>query len=434
MTESQIKRIAFVGMQWGDEGKGKLIDAAAHSSQIDYVSRYQGGHNAGHTVIFADKNGENKKLVLHLLPSCIVHPHTKCVIANGVVVHLPALMAELDKVQEQGLEQTSAENLKQRVFVSDNCPVILPSHIALDKAAESKRQGKAIGTTGRGIGPTYEDFYARRGIKLGQLASGTFAEHLKELMEYHNFLLVNFYAAEPISYDKTYEEMISQFAQVQQQVQIVDTVDLLQQAVADNKKILFEGAQGCGLDIHHGTYPYVTSSATCIGGIFSGSGVCHKDLQKVVGIAKIYTTRVGEGPFPTELTGSLGEKIQQQGGEFGSTTGRARRCGWLDLEYLRRAVKLNGVNSLFLTKVDVLDNFDKIKLCVSYDEKGNPQYEELDGWQKPTGDITKFAELPQQLQDIIVRIEDELSVEIAGLSVGPERSKLIMRSDIWASN
>ena len=431
MTNSSIKRIAFVGMQWGDEGKGKLIDAAAAASQIDYVVRYQGGHNAGHTVIFSEEGAgtPEKKLILHLLPSSIVHPHTKCVIANGVVVYLPALLAEIAKVKDQMKLQT----LQDRVLVSRDCPVILPSHIALDQAAEIKRKGKAIGTTGRGIGPTYEDYYARRGIKLGQLGTSNFADSLKELMEYHNFLLANFYGAEQVDYNKTLDEISLQYAQVQEEVQIVDTVKLLQDAVVTDQKILFEGAQGSGLDVHHGTYPYVTSSATCIGGVFSGSGISHTNLDKVIGIAKIYTTRVGEGPFPTELEGPLGEKLHKQGHEFGSTTGRPRRCGWLDLEYLRRAVKLNGVSSLFLTKVDVLDNFEKVNLCVGYAADGSPQYEEFDGWQEPTGDLTSFDDLPQPLVKIITRIEDELGVEVTALSIGAARDKLIMRNDIWES-
>lgn len=438
VNKSSIQRIAVLGMQWGDEGKGKFIDALASSTDIEYVVRYQGGHNAGHTVVIDQPDKQDskpQKIVLHLLPSAIVHPQTKCVIANGTVVYLPALLKEIDTL----LAATSIDEdegtalfLKQRLFVSEDCPVILPSHIALDKVAETRRKQEVIGTTCRGIGPAYEDYYARRAIKLQHIKQDNFANRLQELLDYHNFLLSKFYTTEQLDFQQVLDEMLEQYEQVSRYVNFTDTTAILQDAVADNnKKILFEGAQGCGLDVHHGTYPFVTSSATCVGGIFSGSGISHRDLDEVVGVTKIYATRVGEGPFATEIAGAVGEKMQQIGDEFGSTTGRPRRCGWLDLVYLKRSVKLNGVGLLFLTKVDVMDSFAVIKLCTSYNADNTPTYEEFEGWNQDTSGLSMYEELPQQLKNIISTIEDNVGAFVVGLSVGPERSKLIMRREIW---
>ena len=426
------RKIAILGMQWGDEGKGKLIDALAISSYIDYVVRYQGGHNAGHTVIFndPDKPSMAQKIVLHLLPSAITHPNSRCVIANGVVVYLLALMDEINMVRQTLGDDFSF--FRQRLFVGKDCPLILPSHIALDKEAERKRSKKAIGTTCRGIGPAYEDYYARRAIKIDYIKDADFGDRLKELMDYHNFLLARFYNAATLDYHKTYTEITEQYTKLQEMVNFVDTTNLLQLAAADpNKRILFEGAQGCGLDVHHGTYPFVTSSATCVGGIFSGSGVSYRELDEVIGVAKVYTTRVGEGPFPTEIKGPNGKKMREIGREFGSSTGRARRCGWLDAAYLRYAGKLNGVRALILTKMDVMDSFPTIKLCVDYDENGKPAYKTLKGWQQSTTEINNYEELPEQAKALVTAIEETTRIEVVGLSVGPERSQLIMRREIW---
>ena len=431
VVSTKRRRLALIGMQWGDEGKGKLIDALAHQTTIDYVVRYQGGHNAGHTVIFNDKQGKEQKLVLHLLPSAVMNPASACVIANGTVVYLPALTEEIAKVTKN--LNASDEELKQRLFISRDCPAILPSHLALDQAAEKKRANKSIGTTGRGIGPAYEDYYARRGIKLHHFSDTDFGDKLKEVMDYHNFLLSKFYETDTVDYQKTYDELQQQFEQASRTANFVDTAELLQQAVSQaGTKILFEGAQGYGLDVHHGTYPYVTSSTTSIGGVLSGSGVCHKDIDSVLGVTKIYTTRVGEGPFPTELNDAVGEAIQKKGNEFGSTTGRARRCGWLDLAYLRKAVKLNGVEFLFLTKVDVFDELPKINMCLSYNDKGEPVYKEYPGWQTQTGAVTSYQDLPQQLKDIVSVIEQETGAKVIGLSVGPERTALINCGEVWS--
>ncbi len=424
-----ISRLALLGMQWGDEGKGKLIDVLAE--RADFVVRYQGGHNAGHTVIFSeDEQDANvggptnipRKMVLHLLPCGVAHKNTHCVIANGVILSLPALQEEIRNIDGIGYD------ILPRLSISQDCSLVLPSHIALDKMAEAKlsKSNKSIGTTRRGIGPAYEDHYARRAIKLKDVASSNLDERLESLLDYHNFLLRNYYdGADTGSFD--YKEVGDEMRGIYQKIKpaVKDTVALLQSAVENNKKIIWEGAQGCGLDVNHGTYPFVTSSATCIGGLFTGSGVSHKSVEQVVGITKAYATRVGEGPFATELNDADGKMLQDKGNEFGSTTGRPRRCGWLDLEYLKRSVKLNGVDGIFLTKADVLDGFTNIKFRVGDDNK----YESMPGWQQDISNIQEYEELPAGLKNFVHRIESEIGIPVWGVSVGAQRSQLIVRQD-----
>lgn len=430
-----VSSIALIGMQWGDEGKGKLIDALA--PHADFVVRYQGGHNAGHTVIFyEDKKNETQKesvlhkLILHLLPCGVAHSNTQCVIANGVVIYLPALYEEINKIQKMGYD------ILTRLSISHYCSLILPSHIALDKAVEGqKEKSYNIGTTCRGIGPAYEDHYARRAIKLKDIESYDFEPRLKSILDYHSYLLGYYNVFKKFDHTK----IIAQIYEIYNEIKhtIVDTTDLLQNAVKNNRKIIWEGAQGCGLDVHHGTYPFVTSSATNIGGIFSGSGISHKNIQAVIGVVKGYATRVGGGPFATELKDHDGKKLQELGNEFGSTTGRPRRCGWLDLQYLKRAVQINGVDGLFVTKLDVLGNFDEIKLYVGANERNKQikahsqlEYETMPGWMG--NDISKirdYTQLPDLLRSFIERIETLTQVPVWGLSVGPSREQLIIRQD-----
>ena len=424
-----ISRLALLGMQWGDEGKGKLIDVLAE--RADFVVRYQGGHNAGHTVIFSE-DGQDvnvggptnipRKMVLHLLPCGVAHKNTHCVIANGVILSLPALQEEIRNIHGIGYD------ILPRLSISQDCSLVLPSHIALDKMAEAKlsKRNKSIGTTCRGIGPAYEDHYARRSIKLKDVASSNFDELLESILDYHNFLLRNYYGGgDSCSFD--YQKVGDEMRDIYQEIKpaVKDTVTLLQSAVENNKKIIWEGAQGCGLDVNHGTYPFVTSSATCIGGLFTGSGVSHKSVEQVVGIAKAYATRVGEGPFATELNDADGKMLQDKGNEFGSTTGRPRRCGWLDLEYLKRSVKLNGVDGIFLTKADVLDDFTNIKFRAGDDTK----YESMPGWQQDISNIQEYEELPAALKNFVHRIESEIGIPVWGVSVGAQRSQLIVRQD-----
>ena len=424
-----ISRLALLGMQWGDEGKGKLIDVLAE--RADFVVRYQGGHNAGHTVIFSEDGQDAniggptnipRKMVLHLLPCGVAHKNTHCVIANGVILSLPALQEEIRNIHGIGYD------ILPRLSISQDCSLVLPSHIALDKMAEAKlsKSNKSIGTTCRGIGPAYEDHYARRAIKLKDVAASNFDERLESLLDYHNFLLCNYYGggdSSSFDYQKVGDEMRDIYQKIKPAVK--DTVALLQSAVENNKKIIWEGAQGCGLDVNHGTYPFVTSSATCIGGLFTGSGVSHKSVEQVVGITKAYATRVGEGPFATELNDADGKMLQDKGNEFGSTTGRPRRCGWLDLEYLKRSVKLNGVDGIFLTKADVLDGFTNIKFRVGDDN----QYESMSGWQQDISNIQEYEELPAELKNFVHRIESEIGIPVWGVSVGAQRSQLIVRQD-----
>lgn len=426
------QNIIVVGAQWGDEGKGKVIDLLTEQAQG--VVRYQGGHNAGHTLIV---NGE--KTILRLIPSGILHPHIKCYIGNGVVLSLKALLQEIDELENRGLEVCS------RLWISEATSLILPSHQALDIAREQKRGLKAIGTTGRGIGPAYEDKIARRALKVADLKNpATITEKMQTALEYHNFLLRFYYQAETIDVEAAIDEMQEQAERIKPL--ITDITLPLQEHIAKKDKLLFEGAQGTMLDVDHGTYPFVTSSNTTTGAAATGSGIGLRNFDYVLGISKAYTTRVGAGPYPTELKDEIGQYLGQKGREFGSNTGRARRCGWLDLVALKRAIQLNSMTGLCITKLDVLDELKTLKLCVAYKLDGEiikhmpvstedltfcePIYEEMPGWQCNTAGITNYDALPVQAKQYLQKIEDMTGVPIDIISTGPERSESIFRRSI----
>ena len=427
------KNLVVLGAQWGDEGKGKIVDLLSNS--FDQVVRYQGGHNAGHTLVV-----NSEKIVLHLIPSGILNEGVKCVIGNGAVVSLDALIEEIQMLQSKGI------TVDERLYLSVACPLILPSHIALDKARESKLGAAAIGTTGRGIGLAYEDKVARRAIKAGDLLNfDTLAVKLKTNLEYHNFLLSKYYHQDPVSYDDC-------LANLQHQAKIIkpllcDTVAMVHEAHAGNKSTLFEGAQGSFLDIDHGTFPFVTSSNTTAGGVCSGSGIGPKDIDYVLGVMKAYTTRVGAGAFITEIHDEVGEYIADKGKEVGATTGRDRRVGWLDLVAMKRAVALNSMTGICLTKLDVLDGLQNLAICIGYEDNlgelitdfpvsnseqldVRPVYRYLTGWQESTAGVTSFGELPENAQEYVRIIEDLLEVPVCIISTGAGREDTIFVKDI----
>ncbi len=397
-----------------------------------YVVRYQGGHNAGHTLVI-----DGEKTVLHLIPSGILRNNVKCVIGNGVVLSPEALIKEMKPLEERGIP------VRERLFISEACPLILQYHVALDQAREIARGKKAIGTTGRGIGPAYEDKVARRGLRVGDLFDMvSFAEKLKEVMEYHNFQLVNFYKAEPVSYDEVLEQAKG-YAELLTSM-VIDVTDELDAARKRGDKIMFEGAQGTLLDIDHGTYPYVTSSNTTAGGVAAGSGFGPRYLGYILGIAKAYCTRVGAGPFPTELFDDVGEHLGVKGHEFGATTGRKRRCGWFDAVAMRRAIQINSVSGFCLTKLDVLDGLKELKICTAYQmedgsilevspmaaeafEKATPIYETMPGWSENTFGAKSLADLPKAAIDYIKRIEELTGVPVDIISTGPDRNETIIK-------
>ena len=401
----------ILGLQWGDEGKGKIVDALAEKAGV--VCRFQGGHNAGHTL---KVDGVQK--VLHLVPSGILHPNVHCVLGNGIVLSLSALAYEIKELQESDI------NFKDRFYVSEDCSLILPTHIAIDKVRD---QSEGIGTTGRGIGPAYEDKIARRALRFGDLKN---LEELKvklsKLVNYHNQILEHIYNAKPVEFEDVLEELTGNIDLYTQYH--CKTQDLLKLWVKEGKNILVEGAQGSMLDIDHGTYPYVTSSSTTAGGLSSGLGVGPRYLDSILGITKAYTTRVGEGPFATELFDSNAEQLAKVGHEFGATTGRPRRCGWLDLKALETIVFINSVSNLCLTKLDVLDGFDEIKVCIDYDESEQPIYKTFSGWKQDTSKIKSFEDLPRTAQDYILFIEQALDCPIGIVSVGPSREQTIYRN------
>lgn len=423
------KNIAILGGQWGDEGKGKIVDMLTEKAHV--AVRFQGGHNAGHTLVI---NG--RKTVLRLVPSGILHAHVTCLIGNGVVLSPTALLTEIDELEEQGV------NVRERLYISESCVLLLPYHVALDRAREQTKGQLAIGTTGRGIGPAYEDKVARRALRFCDLFDEQRLHvHLKEVLAYHNFILQHYYQVPPIDFQQLFTELLSVAAKLQPMR--ADVVALLTKYRHENKNILFEGAQGTLLDIDHGTYPYVTSSNTVAGAISCGSGFGPLYLDYILGITKAYTTRVGAGPFPTELKGdSIGELLAKRGNEFGSVTGRPRRCGWLDMVALRRAIEINSFSGLAITKLDVLDELASIKICHAYRLHGQayqhppqecdllaqcePIYEELPGWQESTLGITSFAKLPDKAQRYLLRIEELTGVPIDIISTGPERSHTIV--------
>ena len=422
------RNVVILGSQWGDEGKGKIVDLLTDKASV--VARFQGGHNAGHTLVI-----DGKKTALHLIPSGILRSHVNCVIGNGVVVAPDALLKEIQMLEERGVK------VRGRLKVSGSCPLILPYHIALDQAREAARGNAKIGTTGRGIGPAYEDKVARRGLRLSDLANiERFAEKLKEVMDYHNFALTEYYKADPVDFDQTLA-LVKEWAQVLLPMK-ADVTKILHDAREAGENILFEGAQGSLLDIDHGTYPFVTSSNTTAGSTATGSGFGPLYLDYVLGITKAYTTRVGSGPFPTELHCEIGRYLGEKGHEFGTTTGRERRCGWFDAVALRQAVRVNSISGICLTKLDVLDGLDEIKICVGYqDTDGNdagmpmhaddfenitPVYETMPGWSSVTVGVQKLEDLPEAAKNYIYRIEELTGAPVDVVSTGPDRVETIV--------
>ena len=425
------QNVVVLGTQWGDEGKGKIVDLLAERAK--YVVRYQGGHNAGHTLVV---NG--RKTVLRLIPSGILHKDAICVIGNGVVLSPEALMCEIGELESCGLE------VRSRLRISDATSLIMPYHAALDHAREKALGSKAIGTTGKGIGPTYEDKVARRGLRVGDLRDmDVFAEKLRSVMDYHNFVLKNYYHAEEVSYEETLSKM-KEYAPVITAM-ICDVTLLLDEARKNGEKVMFEGAQGTFLDIDHGTFPYVTSSNTVSGGVCTGAGYGPRNVDYVLGIAKAYTTRVGGGPFPTELNDAIGEYLCTKGHEFGSVTGRRRRCGWFDAVAMRRSIMINSISALCLTKLDVLDDLDEIKICVAYRKNGEiiksspmaaadyegiePVYETMPGWKQSTYGVKSMDELPDAAKNYIRRLLEVTEMELAVISTGPDRDETIVLQD-----
>ena len=403
------KNTLILGLQWGDEGKGKIVDALSEDTHA--VCRFQGGHNAGHTI---KVNGE--QTVLHLTPSGILHPNVNCVIGNGVVLSLEALDKEINELKGAGI------SFKNRFFISSGSCLILPTHILIDKVRDKK---ESIGTTGRGIGPAYEDKIGRRAIRLGDFSSRSgLIEKLTKAVNYHNKVLQGMYDHEGVSIESVIDEITSY--QYIYDEYCKDTQELLFDWVKSDKTILFEGAQGTLLDIDQGTYPYVTSSSTTAGGVSTGLGVGPKHINKIIGITKAYTTRVGEGPFITELFDDNGEMLAKNGHEFGATTGRPRRCGWLDLVALRKAVFTNSVTDLCLTKLDVLDTFDEIQVCVEY-KNDQPIYKSFSGWDKKTEGVTEYNSLPINAKSYIEFIEKFVDTKISIISTGPSRDQTITR-------
>jgi len=422
------KNVVVIGTQWGDEGKGKIVDWLTDHSHG--VVRFQGGHNAGHTLVIA-----GKKTVLHLIPSGILRDHVMCYIGNGVVLSPQALLKEMDELQSAGIDVYS------RLKVSEACPLILPYHEALDKARELAKGAAKIGTTGRGIGPAYEDKVSRRGIRISDLYKpGLLAEKLEEAMDFHNFVLEKYFGMQPMVFDRVLDDALQLGACFSELV--MDVSGELHRLRTEGKRILYEGAQGSMLDIDHGTYPFVTSSNTTIGAVCTGAGVGPSAIDYVLGITKAYTTRVGSGPFPTELFDEVGAGIAERGAEFGATTGRPRRCGWLDAVALRRAAHTNGVSGFCVTKLDVLDGVETIKVGIAYRLNGElldipPQnaeawgdleveYESFPGWKQSTRGVTRFEDLPANAKTYLGAMEALCGAPVHMISTGPERKENII--------
>jgi adenylosuccinate synthase len=422
------KNVIVIGTQWGDEGKGKVVDLLTEKTSA--VARFQGGHNAGHTVVI-----DGKKTVLHLIPSGILRDGVKCLIGNGVVLSPSALLEEMQMLEKNGIPA------RDRLFISEASALILPYHIALDQAREKARGEAAIGTTGRGIGPAYEDKIARRALRAGDLLHRKrFAAKLGEVLDYHNFVLKHYYKARTLDFQVLLDESMAYAEQFKSM--ITDVTEMLYQMHAAGENILFEGAQGTLLDVDHGTYPFVTSSNTTAGGAATGTGVGPLNFDYVLGITKAYTTRVGSGPFPTELFDAMGEHLASKGHEFGATTGRPRRCGWFDAVALRRSKQINSLSGLCITKLDVLDGLETIQICTGYESNGEtrltpptgadefaecrPVYEEITGWQNSTLGIRTFDELPEAARKYIKRIEEVTETPVDMVSTGPDREETIV--------
>ncbi len=428
------KNVVILGTQWGDEGKGKIVDLL--TDQVSAVVRFQGGHNAGHTLVI-----DGVKTVLHLIPSGVLREGVMCLIGNGVVLSPEAVLSEIRRLEASDVP------VRERLRISPNCPLILPFHVALDQARETARGNEKIGTTGRGIGPAYEDKVARRGLRLkDMLQRDTFAAKLEQVMQYHNFMLTEYYAAPAVDFEQTLAECLAMASELEPMVG--DVTAALHQLRERGERVLFEGAQGALLDIDHGTYPFVTSSNTTAGSASTGTGFGPLYLDYVLGITKAYTTRVGSGPFPTELFDDTGRFLAEKGHEFGSTTGRARRTGWFDAVSLRQSVQLNSISGLCLTKLDVLDGLENIRICVAYrDADGNsarepsfagdfsaltPVYEDMPGWSESTIGAQSLEQLPANARAYIARLEALVEAPIAIISTGPDRNETIVLEDVFA--
>ncbi len=427
------RNIVVVGAQWGDEGKGKVVDLL--TKNVAAVVRFQGGHNAGHTLVIG-----NEKTVLHLIPSGILHENVDCLIGNGVVLSPNAVLDEIAQLESKGVE------VRERITLSPACPLVLPYHVATDIAREKARGSEKIGTTGRGIGPAYEDKVARRGVRLGDLYYGQgFATKLADVMDYHNFMLEKYYNASTVDFQKTLDETSRLAEEIEPM--IGDVPQILNDLNSRGKNLLFEGAQGALLDVDLGTYPFVTSSHTVAGAASVGSGFDPSRLDYVLGIVKAYSTRVGSGPFPTELFDGVGKYLADKGQEFGSTTGRPRRCGWFDAAAVKQVVKMTGLSGLCMTKLDVLDGLETVRVCTKYERSDEenvptrfgseyysevtPVYEDLPGWEESTAGARDFNDLPENAQSYIRRIEDLVGAPVAMISTGPDRLDTIVLKDVF---
>jgi adenylosuccinate synthase len=422
------KNVVVIGTQWGDEGKGKIVDLL--TDRVAAVVRFQGGHNAGHTLVI-----EGRKTIVRLLPSGILREGVACLIGNGVVLSPEALLGELDELTANGVP------VAERLRISPACPLIIPSHVALDAAREHAKGAAKIGTTGRGIGPAYEDKVARRALRVSDLAHRErFAAKLGEVLDFHNFVLQRYFQRDAVDFQETLETLLAQGERILPMM--ADVASLLEDYRRAGHNVLFEGAQGALLDIDQGTYPYVTSSNTTAGGACTGACVGPRAIDHVLGTVKAYTTRVGAGPFPTELFDEMGEHLARVGHEFGSVTGRARRCGWFDAVALRRSIALNSVSGLCITKLDVLDAIDTIRICVGYEVSGKlvetpplaadqyaeikPVYEDMPGWKSSTVGLTRYEELPENARAYLDRLQDVVDVPIEIISTGPDRAETIV--------
>ncbi|AOU97377.1 adenylosuccinate synthase [Acidihalobacter yilgarnensis] len=430
------KFVVVLGSQWGDEGKGKIVDLL--TDEVAAVARFQGGHNAGHTLVI-----DGEKTVLHLIPSGILREGVECLIGNGVVLSPTALLEEMAMLSARGVP------VAERLRISDAAQLILPYHVSLDLAREQARGSAAIGTTGRGIGPAYEDKVARRGLRVSDLFHRErLAAKLGEVLDYHNFVLKHYFKTDVLDFQRILDDCLAQAEIIRPLV--IDVSLRLSELRAEGRSVLFEGAQGTLLDIDHGTYPFVTSSNTTAGGASTGTGVGPLSLDYVLGITKAYTTRVGAGPFPTELMDEMGEHLARRGHEFGATTGRARRCGWFDAVALRRAIQINSISGLCMTKLDVLDGLESLRICVGYDCDGEryelppsgaeslatcrPIYEELPGWQSNTVGITRYEALPQAAKTYLERIQALAGIPIDLISTGPDREQnIVLRNPLKAN-